>query len=208
MGGICAKWSTGWSVHGASWPSRNFSRFLDRSGRHGGSERQHLLFLHVLSHPPKRIPAVSWRAYQPAAPPRHDKHNHHYRMDSHPVDFIDACWQMCELRVGVRHRRALRGMHNRRRCVGPTRLRTRSTRRQGDIRMVGMFPPRASYVGPILHESSGLLLRGAEQDQRLSVTRLSGGFTATCHQLGPRKVAGWPRGIAPPGLPQIRTGAH
>ncbi len=76
------------------------------------------------------------------------------------------------------------------RCVGPKRLRTRSTRRQGDIRMVGMFPPRVSYLGPILHEISGLLLRGGERDQRLFVARLGGIFTATCHPLGPRKVAG------------------
>jgi hypothetical protein len=53
-----------------------------------------------------------------------------------------------------------------------------------------MFPPRVSYLGPILHEISGLLLRGGERDHRLSATRLGGMFAVTCHPLGPPKVAG------------------
>ena len=85
-----------------------------------------------------------------------------------------------------------------RRSHRPTRLRIRSTRRQGDVPVAGMFPPRVSYLGPILHEMSGLLLREGERDQRLSAARLGGIFTATCHQLGPPKVAGPLHGVTTP----------
>jgi hypothetical protein len=92
-----------------------------------------------------------------------------------------------------RDRRPVKARRSHRpRCVGPKLARIRSTWQQGDIRMVGMFPPRVSYSGPILHEISGLLLREAERDQRLSAAGLGGMFAVTCHPLGPPEVAGPP----------------
>ena len=86
-----------------------------------------------------------------------------------------------------------RATANARCCVGPTRARARSTRRQAALRLVGMPPPRVFLLASHFHEFSGqrdgnLRLAHRFRDKFTSPPRRSGGHPSFLTRISARST--------------------